>query len=192
MRRVLLTTLFATATAHAAPIGAVAELDRSIVRVGDAVIWESEVAARVKAGADRAAVIESMIDDELVLAEGKSAGITADRTDVLAALDEIKKQNNFDDAQLDKALAEAGFTRARYLVDLERQLVLLRTKNQLVSPKVTIETAEVTAELTSRKLPITEDNKETVKRELWRAALDKAQAAWIAGLRKHALIRRRP
>ncbi|MBA2544017.1 MAG: SurA N-terminal domain-containing protein [Deltaproteobacteria bacterium] len=192
MRHVILATMLATGTAHAAPVGAVVEIDRSIAHVGDAVIWESDVASRVKAGADRAAVIENLIDDELVLAEGTKAGISIDKSEVLAALDEIKKQNNLDDAGLDKALADNGYTRARYLVDLDRQLHLLRTKNQLVALKVMIEDAAVDAEIKVRKLPATDENKQTVKTELRRAAMEKLQVEWLKNLRKRAYITRRP
>ncbi len=192
MRHVILATLLVTSTALAAPLGAVVEIDRSIARIGDAVIWESDVAKRVKAGADRTAVIEELIDDELVLAEGKKAGISADDDDLRSALDEIKKQNNLDDAGLDKALAASGYTRARYLVELERQLVLLRTKNQLLMSKVTVADAAADAEVKTRNLPATDANKQLVKTELRRAAMDKLQVEWLKDLRKRALITRRP
>ncbi len=191
MRHVILATMLATGTAHAAPVGAVAEIDRSIARVGDAVIWESDIAPRVKAGADRAAVIESLIDDELVLAEGTKAGISIDKAEVLSALEEIKKTNNLDDAGFDKALLDNGYTRARYLVELERQLNLLRTKNQLLAPKVMIEDAAVDAEIKVRNLPATDASKQTVKLELRRSAMDKMQAEWLKNLRKRAYIARR-
>lgn len=192
MRHVILATLLATSPALAAPIGAVVELDRSIARIGEAVIWESDVAARVKTGADRTALIEALIDDELILAEGKKAGVSTERHEVLSALDEIKKQNNIDDAGLDKALAVSGYTRARYLVELERQLDLLRTKNQLLMPKVNVPDAAVDAEVKTRNLPATDANKQLVKTELRRAAMDKLQVEWLADLRKRALITRRP
>jgi parvulin-like peptidyl-prolyl isomerase len=180
-------------SAQAAPVGAVAQIDRSVARVGDAVIWESDVASRAKSGSpDRAAVIEAMIDDELMLAAGRKAGISTDRAEVLAAFEEIKKQNNLDDAGLEAALKEAGYTKARYLVDLERQLVLLRTKNQLLAPKVFIEDSVVEAEVKSRKLPVTEANKDTVRTELRRMGIDAQEILWVKALREHAFIARRP
>jgi parvulin-like peptidyl-prolyl isomerase len=190
MRHVILAGMLATSAVYAAPVGSVVEIDRTIARVGDAVIWESDVASRVKAGADRAAVIDTIIDEELVLVEGRKAGVSTDRSEVLAALDEIKKQNNLDDAGLDKALADSGYTRARYLVELERQLTRLRTLNQLIAPKVLIDDAAVAAELAVRKLPDT--SKEAVRTELRRAAIDKLTVEWIVGLRKRAYITRRP
>lgn len=191
MKFVLAACLLAGA-AHAAPVGVVVEIDRSVARVGDVVIWESDIAARLKAGGDRVTILEGLIDDELVLAEATKAGIVTDRADVLAALDEIKTQNNLDDAGLEVALKDAGYTRARYMVELERQLQLLRAVNQLVAPKITIEPAAVDAEVKARGLAPTAANKDTVRVELRRKAITAAQGAWVKELRKRAFITRRP
>jgi parvulin-like peptidyl-prolyl isomerase len=190
--RCVIAACLVAGVAHAAPVGAVAAIDRTIVRVGDAVIWQSDVAARVKSGTPEPDVIDAMIDDELVFAEGRKAGITADKTEVLAAYEEIKTQNKLDDAGLEAALKEAGYTKARYLVDLERQLILLRTKNQLLAPKIFIEDSAVDAEVKTRKLPPTAENKDTVRTELRRKALAEQEVVWVKELRKHALIARRP
>lgn len=191
MKHWWLASVLAVSSAHAAPVGTVVEVDRSVARVGDAVVWESDVAARVKAGAERGAVIEGLIDEELVYAAGKRAGITTERSEVLAAFDEIKQQNKLDDAQLDKVLADGGYTRARYLIELERQLTVLRAKNQLLAPKIDIDDATVVAEVKKRGLPATDDSKETVKKELRRDAMTKLEVEWIKDLRKRAYITRR-
>jgi parvulin-like peptidyl-prolyl isomerase len=186
----MLATLLAVGTAQAAPPGAVAQIDKTAARVGDAVIWESDVGLRIKAGAERAAVLEEMIDEELVLAAGKQAGVTVEKSETLAALDEIKQQNSIDDAGLDKALTEAGYTRARYLVDLERQLIRLRTVNQVLTPKVTVSDADVDAEVKKRALPVTTANKETVRTELRREQMNKLTIDWLKTLRSRAYITR--
>src|SRR5262249_14295807 len=65
--------------------------------------------------------------------------------EVTAALDEIKKQNKLDDASLAAALSEQGYTMAAYREDLRRQLIRLRSMNQLVRPKVNITDEDVRA-----------------------------------------------
>jgi parvulin-like peptidyl-prolyl isomerase len=176
----------------AAPIGSKATIDRTIAHVNDTVIWQSELDARMRSEdpKNRAAVLDAMIDEELVVLEGKRAMVVVDKSEVLAALAEIKAQNNIDDKQLEVVLAESGYTRARYLVDLEKQLLILRTKNQFVAPMVDITDAQVAAELKARSL--TDKDKETVQREMRRAAFDAKTAVWVAGLRKRAWIERRP
>ena len=178
--------------AIAAPVGSKVKLDRTVAHVNDLVIWESELDARMRSedSKNRGAVLESMIDDELVVLEGKRTGVIVEQSEVLAALDEIKAQNKIDDKQLETVLAESGYTRARYLLELEKQLMILRTKNQFVAPMVYITDADVAAELKKRSL--TDNDKEPVHREMRRAAFDAKATAWIAGLRKRAWIARRP
>jgi parvulin-like peptidyl-prolyl isomerase len=191
-RWVMAACLAAAANANAAPVGSVAEIDRSVARVGDHVIWESELAARARDG-DRAKVLEEMIDDVLVVAEARQHGVMADKDDVDNALAEIKQQNNLDDAALDKALAEQGYTRARYRLDLERQILILRAKNQLVAPRVVVTTAEIDAAAKQRNLANpTEDDRNKIRAELRKQMLELETTKWVAELRKRAWIERRP
>jgi parvulin-like peptidyl-prolyl isomerase len=186
--------------ARGAPaVGSVAVIDRSIARVGEVVIWESQVTGRLAARDPkdpkaRAEVLDEIIDEELVISEGRAAGITIDRSDVEAALDEIKTTNKLDDAGLEAVLKKSGYTRARYMVDLERQLIMLRTQNQLIAPRVTVTDTEVDAEAKARNmtLPLPDTQKETLKRELRRKTLEAQTVTWIAELRKRAWIARRP
>ena len=182
--------------AHAAPVGTTTVIERSVARVGDAVIWESEVAARMRGiePAQRPKIVDSMIDEELIVAEARRAQITVDQSEVMAALEEIKSQNKIDDAGLDKVLKDAGYTRARYLVDLERQLLMLRARNQLVSPRVLVTDAEIEAEAKTRgkPVPVTEPDKSEIHKDLRSKATDAMTVTWIAELRKRAWIERRP
>ncbi|MBA3500237.1 MAG: SurA N-terminal domain-containing protein [Myxococcota bacterium] len=183
-------------TAHAAPVGTTTVIERSVARVDGAVIWESEVAARMRGvdAKDRPALLESMIDDELIVAEARRGMLTVEKSDLMAALDEIKQQNKLDDAGLDAALREAGYTRARYLVELERQLLRLRAQYQFVSPRVFVTDADIEAEAKVRKkpVPVTEPDKSDIQRDLRRKATDAATVVWVAELRKRAWIERRP
>ena len=182
-------------SAHAAPVGTTVVLDRSIVRVGAAVIWESEVDARMRGAnpQDRPAVIDSMIDEELIVTEALKVPITVDKSEVMAALDEIKAQNKLDDAGLDKALADYGYTRARYLLDLERQLLILRARNQFIMPRVMVTDADVAAEAKAQgKAKPTDDEKAAIQSDLRKKQAEAETVKWIADLRKRAWIERRP
>jgi peptidyl-prolyl cis-trans isomerase SurA len=158
------------------------------------VIWETELAARVQTlGVDRAKVLEELIEDALIVAEARRQGVSADKEEIDAALVEIKQQNNLDDAGLDKALAAQGYTRARYRVDLERQILILRAKNQLVAPRVFVTNAEVDAEAKQRNLANpTEDDRNKIRGELRKQQLEVETKKWIGELRKRAWIERRP
>jgi peptidyl-prolyl cis-trans isomerase SurA len=188
-------TIVASAAA-AAPVGAVAVIDRPVARVGDAVIWDSDIAPRLRGreARERAAVIDELIDDELVLAEGRRAGLTVSDSDVRQALDEIKHQNQIDDAGLDAALEQAGYTRPRYLVELGRQLLILRTKHLLLGSRVTITDQDVDTEVARRRLPapVSEDDRAAIQSELRQQALDAEATTWLAQLRSRAWIERRP
>jgi parvulin-like peptidyl-prolyl isomerase len=181
----------------AAPVGTTSVIDRSIVHVGDAVIWQSDLELRARGVVDpkaRTAILEEMIDEELVIAEARRGGITIDQADVLSALDEVKKQNNLDDASFDSALRGMGYSRARYLVALEQQLLRLRAIYQFVGAGIEVTDADVDAEAKVRKLavPVQEPEKSNITRDLRRRATDAATVAWIATLRKRAWIERRP
>ena len=197
-RWVIAGCLAMSGTAWAAPVGTVAVIDRSVARVGDAVIWEYDLDVRAAGSGgpaqERAATLEMMIDDELIVAEARKSNIDVEKSEVLSALDEIKTQNKLDDAGLDALLKQYGYTRARYLVDLERQIMILRAKNQLVAPQVNVTDADVEAEAKLRKLPVpvTETDKSTISRELRRREIDALTVKWVADLRKRAWIERRP
>ena len=93
----------------------------------------------------RSQVLDEMINEELIVQAAESAKVEVDSSEVQAALDEIKQQNNLDDAGLASALAAQGFTINSYKADLRRQLLRLRAVNQLVAPKVTITEEDVKA-----------------------------------------------
>src|SRR6185295_17084072 len=57
-------------------------------------------------------VLDEMINEELIVQAADAAKIEVESNEVQAALDEIKQQNNLDDAGLSAALAAQGFTMA--------------------------------------------------------------------------------
>ena len=138
-------------------------VDRVVAVVNNAIILDSELQGRMiavladteqiqdpKERARRiqkltSQMLDEMIDEELVVQAAEEAKIDIDPTEVNAALDEIKKQNEMDDAKFAKALAEQGYTMTTYKQDLRRQLLRLRAQNQLVRPRVNITDEDVRA-----------------------------------------------
>lgn len=132
------------------------QLERVVAVVNDAIILQSELEARLLPLQAQAAqitdpveqrrrlakmstqVLDEMVNEELMVQAAEAAKVEVDSSEVQAALDEIKQQNNLDDQGLTQALASQGYTMSGYRTDLRRQLLRLRAVNQLVSPKVQI------------------------------------------------------
>jgi peptidyl-prolyl cis-trans isomerase SurA len=139
------------------------QLERVVAVVNDAIILQSELEARLLPLQAQAAqitdpveqrrrlakmstqVLDEMVNEELMVQAAEAAKVEVDSSEVQAALDEIKQQNNLDDAGLVQALASQGYTMSGYRTDLRRQLLRLRAVNQLVSPKVSITDEDVRA-----------------------------------------------
>jgi peptidyl-prolyl cis-trans isomerase SurA len=138
-------------------------VDRVIAIVNDTIILESELRARLAAMVPdlqqiqdpkerarrldklKTQMLDEMVNEELIVQAAAEAHIDIEGSEVQAALDEIKKQNKLDDAGLAAALSEQGYTINAYKEDLRRQLLRLRSMNQLVRPKVNITDEDVKA-----------------------------------------------
>lgn len=138
-------------------------LDRVVAVVNDHVVLASELELRVlplsaelssisdKRERERrrrkliGQILDEMINDELIVQAAREAQLRVEPKEILAALDEIKKQNKLDDAGLEQALAMQGYTISSYKKDVERQLVRMRATNILVRPRVTITDEDVRA-----------------------------------------------
>lgn len=90
-------------------------------------------------------VLEQMINDELIVQAAQDAQLKVESKEITAALDEIKKQNNLDDAGLEQALAMQGYSIASYKKEVERQLLRLRATSVLVRPRVSVTDEDVRA-----------------------------------------------
>ena len=160
----LLLVLSSVAWADKSPnAGKKEHLDRVVAVVNDSIILQSELDARlvpVRAEAAQIAdpqerrrreaklasqVLDEMVNEELIVQAAEAAKIEVDSSEVQAALDEIKQQNNLDDAGLAQALSQQGYTLQGYKADLRRQLLRLRAVNQLVAPKVNVSDEDVRA-----------------------------------------------
>ncbi len=136
-------------------------LERVVAVVNDAIILSSELDARMipvlqeitqitdpaererRKAKMRGQLLDDMVSEELIVQAADEAKIEVDSSEVQAALDEIKQNNNLDEAGLQQALGQQGYTIANYKQDLKRQLLRLRAINQLVSPKVQITEEDV-------------------------------------------------
>lgn len=139
------------------------QLERVVAVVNDSIILQSELESRLLPLQAQAAqiqdpveqrrrlakmstqVLDEMVNEELMVQAAEAARVEVDSSEVQAAMDEIKQQNNLDDAGLANALASQGYTLSTYRSDLRRQLLRLRAVNQLVSPKVQITDEDVRA-----------------------------------------------
>lgn len=90
-------------------------------------------------------VLDEMVNEELIVQAAEAAKIEIESSEVQAALDEVRQQNNLDEAGLSTALAGQGYTLTGYKGELRRQLLRLRAVNQLVAPKVNITDEDVRA-----------------------------------------------
>jgi peptidyl-prolyl cis-trans isomerase SurA len=161
------TTLAVAGPAAAQPAGDAQKnavvLDRVVAVVNDDVILETELMARVLpmiGDLDDIAdarererrrrqlteqILDEMVNENLMVQAAVQAGLDVSAKEVQAALDEIKTQNNLDDAGLEQALAMQGYTISAYKDDVRRQILRMRAINSLVRPKVTITDEDVRA-----------------------------------------------
>lgn len=179
--------LLAGRVASAAPEARV-PVDRVSAIVEDSVIWQSDVDDHAVPNVPVSQVLDGLIDETLYLRRARELQIRVDAAEVDAAIHEIEQQNGLDPAAFDAALAAQGYTRARYRVEVEHQLIRLRTQSVDIQAKVQITDREVDAEVARRKLK--PDAKETVRRELRQKEIDRRTADWLVAQRKHARIER--
>jgi peptidyl-prolyl cis-trans isomerase SurA len=136
-------------------------LDRVVAVVNDAVILQSELRTRTapmvadldaiedprererRATQIERQVLEEMVNEEIIVQTARESQIEVTEKEVKAALDEIKSQNNLDDAGLAQALAMQGYTMASYREDVRRQILRMRAVNMLVRPRVTVTDEDV-------------------------------------------------
>ena len=154
----------AIASADVSPnSGKKVHLERVVAIVNDSIILQSELDARLQPVLQEAQqipdenerkrriakltgqVLDEMVNEELIVQAAEQSKIEVDSSEVQAALDEIKQQNNLDDAGLQQALVQQGYSLQNYKADLRRQLLRFRAVNTIVSPKVNITEEDIRA-----------------------------------------------
>jgi parvulin-like peptidyl-prolyl isomerase len=159
----------APAAPRSANAGKKLVVERVVAIVNDAIILASELEARmlpVRGEAMQIAdpkererrlskltsqVLDEMVNEELMVQAAEAAKIEIEASEVQAALDEVKANNNLDDAGLAQVLAAQGYTVSNYKHDVRRQLLRLRAVNQLVAPKISITEEDVLARYNQMK-----------------------------------------
>jgi parvulin-like peptidyl-prolyl isomerase len=170
------------------------EVDLEVSRHPDVMLATDDAARAAKRAEVRPVVVEQLIEKRLYIQRADAAKITVDDADIDAAIDEIKKQNDLDDAGLDAALAAQSWTMAQYKLELHYQLLKLRTINQLIRPRIAIRDAEVRAEYdrlvkgAGSGGKSFDDAKADIRAQLVNAALDAEATKQLATWRKDTYI----
>jgi len=89
------------------------------------------------------AVLVSAVDEMLLLARGKELGYRLSQEQFERVVDNVKTQNNLDDAQLEVALQQEGMTMQDYRQMIERQLIIEQVQSQEVLGATSLTEAEM-------------------------------------------------
>lgn len=89
------------------------------------------------------AVLVSAVDEMLLLARGKELGYRLSQEQFDRVVDNVKTQNNLDDAQLAVALQQEGMTMQDYRQMIERQLIIEQVQSQEVLGATNLTEAEM-------------------------------------------------
>jgi parvulin-like peptidyl-prolyl isomerase len=209
----VLTIVLATTAVYAGgkrpPIGSTAQIDRPLVIVDRTPIWASEVdevadqrahAAGMLAPTSEliANVIDELITNVLFFREADKLSISVTDGEVDSGIETVKQANHIDDAALDKALADAHFTRPAYREEIKKQIRLQKVLMLQLSGKVDVSDADVTREYEKRKVDKHDLGKldtamrDSIKEELRDRKIQATRDAWLLDLQRHAHIERRP
>jgi peptidyl-prolyl cis-trans isomerase SurA len=149
--RAFLVLLLLAGTAAAAPV------DRVVAIINDTVILQSELAARMEPLRRDAQqivdpkerqrridklegqMLDELVADELIVQAAHDAKLDVTPAELKLALDAIKREHHLSDAELDKALADQGMSRASIKNDVLRQ----RAINTVIGPKVKVTDEDV-------------------------------------------------
>lgn len=144
------------------PCSAAVLLDWVVAVVDANVILESEVdqmaipsfrepvdlsteEGRRKLDAHRRKVLDQLIEKQLIAHQAKEMKVTVTEEEVRKAIDEVKKNNNLDDATFTEALKQQGFAMDAYKKQLKQQILELKVVNQAVRSRISVGDEEVRA-----------------------------------------------
>lgn len=201
---VLLAGLAAADSAPKPTTGSIAKLDRRVASVDRTPIWQSELdEAFAHAGLKNPTkeqidlALDSLIDSILVDHAAEALRLEVSDAEIDMAIAEIKKQNNIDDAGLDKALADQHFTRDMYRVELARQVRAQKLFQIELVPHVAVSEDEIKAAYDKAKgvnaaIEPLDKVRDTIKQMVWGEKMAAEQDAWIKRKRATAHIVRKP
>jgi peptidyl-prolyl cis-trans isomerase SurA len=167
--RTLSSVFLAAALLLAAVSGARAEvIERVVATVNDDAIFLSELRRRaapflerVITGASEAErpqrikrlyeqFLRELIDDQLIEQTARKMNIVVSSSDVEQAIDNVRKQNNLDNARFWEAVKTQGFTEKQYRTDVRKQILRLKVTNQRVRSRVNLNDQTVKDEYDDR------------------------------------------
>jgi peptidyl-prolyl cis-trans isomerase SurA len=93
--------------------------------------------------AQQGEVLDLLITKRLIEKEVEQQGIKVQDADIDHYIDNIKKQNNIDDTQLDAALEQQGLTRERYRQQVREELQRAQLINREIRGKVSVSPEEI-------------------------------------------------
>ncbi len=136
-------------------------IDRVVAVVNDEILLETELeqwAAQQVKGLDletpdgrkqwetnKRKALDSMIEGRLIAQQATELKLTVTPDEVDKSIEEIKKSNNLDDAQLTEALKSQGYTLESYRKSLKRQIVEMRVISTAVRSRINISDDEIRA-----------------------------------------------
>jgi len=144
-------------------------IDRVVAVVNDEILLESELRRRMAPlAADLEAIsdarerqrrrkllgssaLDEMVNEVLILQAAREAKLEVSSDEVDGALEEIKRQNNVDDAGLAQALELQGYTMSSYRNDVRKQIMRMRAVNVLVRSRVNVSDEDVRAAYDARR-----------------------------------------
>jgi parvulin-like peptidyl-prolyl isomerase len=186
------------------PTGSTAKLDHRVATVDRTPIWQSELdEAFAHAGLKTPTkeqiglALDSLIDSILVDHAAEALHLEVTDPEIDMAIAEIKKQNNIDDAGLDKALADQHFTREMYRVELGRQVRAQKLFQIELVPHVAVTDDDVNkayakAKAANAGIESLDKIRDTIKQMVWGEKLAAEQELWIKRKRATAHIVRKP
>jgi peptidyl-prolyl cis-trans isomerase SurA len=140
---------------------AVKVIDRVVAVVNDEIILETELeqfAAPQYRGPDPSSsegkkawdelkrrVLDMLIDGKLMQEQAVELKLTVTPDEVDRAVEQVKQQNNLDDATFNQALKAQGFTMETYRKGLKKQILELKVVSTAVRSRVSISDDEVMA-----------------------------------------------
>jgi len=90
-------------------------------------------------------VLDRMIDDTLILQQATELKLSVADSEIERGVEEVKKQNNLDEAQFVAALAQQGYSKASYYAEMRRQLLRLKVINTAVRSHISVTEEDIRA-----------------------------------------------
>jgi peptidyl-prolyl cis-trans isomerase SurA len=142
----------------AAPAGA-ATMDRIVAKVNKTIITQSELEERaffklislqkmnVNPMPTKEKVmfeeLQRMVENRLLIDAGKDLGLKVDKASVAQAIDEIKRNNNLNDEELERMLESEAKTMEEYKNNIRNQILISRVMGYEVRKRATVNNEEV-------------------------------------------------